>query len=130
MSKQTVSTSAAVSGKSDKILKGLLRMAKRYGVEKNELFLSAVNQYALQQQLIMQIQDEIVSGELLTSKEYVKGRENIYVHPLVKELPKHSDAANKTAAVMLDMIKQLGQEKQKKVDPLSSAIADIESGQS
>ena len=117
------------SGKSDKVLKGLLKMAKRYGVEKNELFLTAVNQYVLQQQIIQQIRDEIATGTLLTSKEYVKGRENIYVNPLVKELPKHSDAANKTAGKMLDIIKQLGNAAPAKaVDPLLSAMADIVQG--
>ena len=116
-------------GKSDKVLKGLLKMAKRYGVEKNELFLTAVNQYVLQQQIIQQIRDEIAAGTLLTSKEYVKGRENIYVNPLVKELPRHSDAANKTAGKMLDIIKQLGNAAPAKtVDPLLSAMADIVQG--
>ena len=46
----------------------------------------------------------------MMTKEYVKGRENVYSHPLVKELPKHSDSANRTAATILDIIKTFGKE--------------------
>ena len=88
----------------------LLRMAKDYGVEKNALFLQAVEQYDVQARVIQNIKAALdkEDGELVTSKEYVKGRENIYANPLVKELPKHADAANRTLQTMLTIIKELG----------------------
>lgn len=91
----------------------LKRMAKEYGVDKNALFLSALNQYSVQQKVIDDI-NRILSDEdsLMTTKEYVKGRENVYANPLVRELPKHADAANRTVNVMLDIIKTLGHKKQ------------------
>ena len=90
----------------------IIKMAKTYGVDKNALFVSAAKQYALQQEVILRVKEEIEADEngLLTSKEYVKGRENVYVNPLVKELPKMSDSANRTAQTMLDIIKNLGRE--------------------
>ena len=87
----------------------LMRLAKTYGVEKNALFVHAAEQYSVQTMVINQIKSELEEKEdLLTSKEYVKGRENVYTHPLVRELPKHADSANKTLATMLEIINKLG----------------------
>ena len=87
----------------------LLKLAKTYGVEKNELFVQAAEQYSVQALVIKQIKAALEEEDgLLTSKEYVKGRENVYTHPLVRELPKHADSANKTLATMLEIITKLG----------------------
>lgn len=98
----------------------LIKMAKEYGVDKNALFLSAAKQYDVQMRMIEQIESILNDGELLVSKEYVKSRENVYSHPLVKELPKHADSANRTLNTMLDIIVKLGskQEVVKTLDEL------------
>lgn len=89
----------------------LLKLAESYGVKDNALFISAVNQYCVQQKVIENINKALEEeDELVTKKEYVKGRENIYANPLVRELPKHADSANKTLAIMLDIITKLGRE--------------------
>ena len=87
----------------------LLKMARTYGVDQNALFLAAAKQYDLQQRVIRMLNDGIEDGDLTTQKSYVSGQKNEYAAPLVKELPKHSDAANRTAAVILDIIVKLGQ---------------------
>lgn len=88
----------------------LLKMAKDYGVDKNALFLQAVEQYDVQARVIQSIKYALDEADgLITSKEYVKGRENVYANPLVKELPKHADAANRTLQTMLTIIEKLGQ---------------------
>ncbi len=90
---------------------GLMKMAKRYGVEKNEMFIAAAGQYITQREVIDEIQKKLKEeGDFVTVKEYVKGRENVCVHPLIRELPKHSDSANKTLATMLEIIKAFGKE--------------------
>lgn len=86
----------------------LLKMARRYGVDQNALFLAAAKQYALQQKVIELLNDGIEDGDLTTQKTYISGQKNEYAAPLVKELPKHSDAANRTATVILDIIVKLG----------------------
>ena len=86
----------------------LLRMAKQYGVDQNALFLAAAKQYDLQQRVIEMLRDGIEDGDLTTKKTYIKGEGNDYAAPLVKELPKHSDAANRTAQTILDIIVKLG----------------------
>lgn len=97
-------------GKKDTTYTKLLRMAKDYGVDKNALFLQAVEQYTVQARVIQGIKAALdeEDSELLTSKEYVKGRANVYANPLVRELPKHADAANRTLQTMLTIIKELG----------------------
>ena len=87
----------------------LLKMAKRYGVDQNALFLAAAKQYDLQQRVINLINEGIDGKDLTTQKAYISGEKNDYAAPLVKELPKHSDAANRTAQVILDIIVKLGQ---------------------
>ena len=96
----------------NKTYKDLVAMAEAYGVADNAMFLTALNQYCTQQKIIDEINRILLDEEsLLSTKEYVKNRENIYAHPLVKELPKHSDAANRTANIILDIIKTFGHKK-------------------
>ena len=103
----------------------LLKMAKSYGVDKNALFLTAAKQYDLQQRVIEMLKAGIEEGELTTSKTYISGQANDYAAPLVKELPKHSDAANRTAAVILDIIVKLGKKPEEKADDLELDLNDI-----
>lgn len=94
---------------------GLIKMAKDYQVDKNLLFQSAAKTYAIQMQTIEKIQNQIADmDDLQTAKTYVKGRENVSVSDLVKELPKQCDSANKTLDKMLDIIDKLGTKPQVK----------------
>ena len=102
----------------------LLNMAKSYGVDKNALFLTAAKQYDLQQRVIEMLKAGIEESDLVTSKTYIAGQANDYAAPLVKELPKHSDAANRTAAVILDIIVKLGR-KQEEKDDLELNLDDV-----
>lgn len=90
----------------------ILLMAEHYGVANNALFLQTLKNYETIQRSIEGI-DEIVNqnADLTISKEYVKGRENLYLHPAIKELPKQIDASNKTLDKMLDIIEKLGVKK-------------------
>jgi len=92
-------------------LSDLEKMAKEYSVEKNALYKSAIKQYALQLRVIEDIKKAIDEDDVTVTKEYVKGRVNSYANPAVKELPRHADSANKTAALLLDIIKSLGKPK-------------------
>lgn len=90
----------------------LKRMARDYGVDKNALFLEQLSVYVKQLEVIEMIQTTLKEEEdLLIEKVYVKGRENIMPHPLLKELPRHFEAANKTASQILDIIIKLGHKK-------------------
>lgn len=89
-------------------LESLIKMAQVYGVDKNSLFMAVLHQYDIQLRVIRQIEKVIGKSEVTVTKEYIKGAENSYLHPAVKDLPKHAEAANKTAALLLDIISKLG----------------------
>lgn len=92
----------------------LMALAERYNLQDNELFVSCANQYDLQQKIIKNIKQAIEEEDsLMVSKEYVKNRTNVYANPLVRELPKHSDSANKTLGMMLNIIESLGKKETK-----------------
>ena len=77
---------------------------------KSTTYTKLLKMYDVQARVIQNIKKALdeEDGDLTTSKEYVKGRVNIYANPLVKELPKHADAANRTLQTMLTIIKELG----------------------
>ena len=100
-----------------------MELAKAYGLEDNAMFISAANQYDLQQKVIQNIRKVIEDEDsLMVTKEYVKSRENVYANPLVKELPKHTDSANKTLGMMLNIIDTLGRKKEPKGSKLSELM--------
>lgn len=101
----------------------LLKLAKRYNLENNEMFISCASQYDLQQKIIQNIKKAIEEEDsLMVEKEYVKSRTNVYANPLVRELPKHSDSANKTLQMMLNIIESLGSKEAKQSSKLEELI--------
>lgn len=99
------------------------QMAAEYGCADNALFLTTLDQYIVQQRVIDMIREELDGSDAAISKEYVKGRENLYAHPLIKELPKHSDSANRTAELLLKIITALGDKKPVDNDGFDAFVA-------
>ena len=92
----------------------LIRLAEEYNVANNALFLAAAKQYDLQCKVMQTMEEQLNEEEsAVVSKEYVKGRKNVYANPLIKELPKHADSANRTLQTMLDIITKLGHKTEK-----------------
>lgn len=100
----------------------LIKMAEAYGVSDNALFIAAASQYELQQRIIADIKEALDNDSMIITKEYVKGRENACANPLIRELPKHSDSANKTLSAMLDIINKLGHEPVEKKESLLGSL--------
>ena len=89
-------------------IKEVVGMAAEYGVADNPLFVQTLKNYETVQKAIEMTNAILDSEDMTISKEYVKGRENLYMHPAIKELPKQIDAANKTVDKLLDIIERLG----------------------
>lgn len=87
----------------------IMKLADQYGVKDNVLFVSAADRYAGQIRIIQEM-TESVAGSLLMTQTGSKGQEKIETNPLVAQLPKYNDTANKTLGVMLDIIAKLGRE--------------------
>ena len=86
----------------------LIDMAAEYGVQNNPLFVSAADQYVRQKQIIASMQDAIDDAGVTGGMDKDG---NPLVHPLVRELPKHTDSANRTLSTMLDIIEKVGRER-------------------
>ena len=87
--------------------KEIMDLAEQYGVKDNVLFVSAADRYAGQIQIIEEMQESVSKGLLMKSVGSM-GQEKIETNPLVVQLPKYNDTANKTLGVMLDIIQRLG----------------------
>ena len=85
----------------------VLRIAQEHGVEQNFLFLTTFQRYQVQLTILSNLQEKIEQDGALVTKEYVKGRENIYTHPAIGEYNKTSTAANQTVATLIKIIKSL-----------------------
>ena len=87
----------------------IMELAEQYGVKDNVLFVSAADRYAGQIRIIQEMQESVAGGLLMTSVGS-KGQEKVETNPLVAQLPKYNDTANKTLSIMLDIIGKLGRE--------------------
>ena len=85
----------------------IMELAEQYGVKDNVLFVSAAERYAGQMKIIEEIQEALKAGLLIKTTGSM-GQEKVDTNPLVPQLPKYNDTANKTLGVMLDIIGKLG----------------------
>ena len=102
----------------------VLRIAQEHGVEQNFLFLTTFQRYQVQLTILTNLQEKIEQDGALVTKEYVRGRENIYTHPAIGEYNKTSTAANQTVATLIKIIKSLrnGEEADGGEDELLKAL--------
>lgn len=82
---------------------GILEDAKKYGVDKNSFFETTYHLLSVQIDMLEKLEQAFNEDGPTITKEYVKGRENVYCHPAVDKYTKVSDSAmNK-----IEKIKQL-----------------------
>lgn len=85
----------------------ILEAAQNSGVEQNFLFVTTFKRYQVQLKILSDLEREIADGGTLVTKEYVKGRQNIYSHPAVAAYNRTVDSANRTAATLMKVITSL-----------------------
>lgn len=105
----------------------ILKIAQKFGVEQNFLFLTTFKRYQVQLKILNELEQKIQDDGSLVTKEYVKGRENVYTHPAIGEYNKTSQSANNTVATLIKILKDLqkdkaGDGKGKKNDELFKAL--------
>ena len=88
--------------------KEILRVAAEYDMEEDFFFQTTFARYQQQLRLLEKLQ-AVLAGEddILVTKEYVKGRENVYIHPAVGEYNKTATAANQTVSTLVRIIAAL-----------------------
>jgi len=85
----------------------ILAIAEKHGVEQNFFFLTTFKRYQVQINILNDLERQIKEQGSLVTKEYVKGRENIYTHPAIGEYNKTATAANQTVTTLVKIIKEL-----------------------
>lgn len=86
----------------------IIRLAEESGVQSNYFFATTFERYQMQLHILDDLKKSIEEDGMLVSKEYVKGRKNVYTHPAVAEYNKTTDSANKTVSTLMKIIKQFG----------------------
>ena len=87
--------------------KEILDIAEKHGVEQNFFFLTTFKRYQVQINILNDLEKTINSDGTLVTKEYVKGRKNLYTHPAITEYNKTSTAANQTVQTLVKIITTL-----------------------
>lgn len=99
------------------------RLAENAGVENNYFFTTTFERYQMQLNILDELAKAIEDEGMLVSKEYVKGRKNLYTNPAVSDYNKTTDSANKTVSTLMRIIKTYGADVAKDDnDPLMDII--------
>ena len=103
--------------------KEILRIAEESGVQGNYFFCTTFERYLTQLGFLEKLKAAIETAGVLVTKEYVKGRENLYTSPAVSEYNRTTDSANKTVSTLIRIIKEFSvDDSGVEVDPLMLAI--------
>ncbi len=85
----------------------ILRIAEKHGVEQNFFFITTFKRYQVQIKILHDLEATVSKDGCLVSKEYVKGRQNVYTHPAISEYNKTCTAANQTVQTLIKIITTL-----------------------
>lgn len=97
----------------------IIKIAEEAGVQTNFFFLTTFKRYQVQINILTELEKKIREEGTLVTKEYVKGRGNLYCNPAVSEYNRTTDSANKTVSTLIKIIKGFkGEEGASADDPL------------
>lgn len=101
----------------------IIKIAEEAGVQTNFFFLTTFKRYQVQINILSELEKKIKEEGTLVTKEYVKGRGNLYCNPAVSEYNRTTDSANKTVSTLIKIIKGFkGEDNSSDVDPLLAII--------
>ena len=82
----------------------ILQKAEAFGVDKNFFFITTFRRYMVQLKILSELESSIKNDGVLVTKEYVKGRKNVYSHPAIQDFNRTTDSANKTVSTLMKII--------------------------
>lgn len=101
----------------------ILRIAEERGVNQNFFFMTTFKRYQVQIQMLNDLERALKERGTLITKEYVKGRQNLYDNPAINAYNRTSDSANRTVATIMKIISGFDDDENKeKEDPLMKII--------
>lgn len=102
----------------------ILDIAEHYGAQGNFMFVTTFKRYLVQINILSELEKTISEDGMLVTKEYVKGRGNVYTHPAIGEYNKTATAANHTAQTLIRILKELAADRDEEGDdPLLKIMA-------
>lgn len=108
-----------LKAKADEILK----LAEQSGTHTNFFFTTTFNRYLVQIQILEELEQGIKDEGATVTKEYVKGRGNIYTNPAINAYNNTTNSANKTVSTLLKIVHGFkAEDKGQEVDPLLEII--------
>lgn len=84
------------------------KMAAELGLEQNYFFITTFERYEVQLSILDQFKESMQKDGMIVSKEYVKGRGNLYESPAVAGFNRTTDSANKTVSTLMRILKNFG----------------------
>lgn len=100
----------------------IIRIAEESGVQSNFFFLTTFKRYQVQLNILTELEKNMKQDGVLVTKEYVKGRANVYSHPAVSDYNRTTDSANKTVSTLMRIIRNFNVEETNDDDPLLRMI--------
>lgn len=88
----------------------IIKIAEESGVQSNYFFVTTFKRYQTQLGILEELEKVFENEGMLVSKEYVKGRKNLYSNPAIAAYNKTADSANKTVAILIRIIKNFNVE--------------------
>lgn len=83
----------------------IIKIAEESGVQSNFFFLTTFKRYQVQLNMLNDLEKAIKEDGTTVTKEYVKGRKNVYSNPALKDYNTTTDSANRTVATLMKIIK-------------------------
>lgn len=101
----------------------ILKLAEKNGVQTNYFFTTTFKRYQVQIKILEELEQVINQDGATVTKEYVKGRENIYTNPAINAYNNTTNSANKTVTTLLKIVQGFKTEdKKEEQDPLLEII--------
>ena len=102
----------------------ILRIAEESGAQSNFFFVTTFKRYQVQLRILSDLEKSLSEDGMQVTKEYVKGRKNLYSNPAISDYNRTTDSANKTVATLMRILKNYGAEETSSddVDPLMTII--------
>ena len=92
----------------------ILKQAEEKGISQNFFFSTTFKRYMVQLDIMTDLEKSIKEHGATVTKEYVKGRENLVANPAITEFNKTATAANGTVSTLINILKSLTDEPDKK----------------
>ena len=104
----------------------ILRIAEASGAETNFFFVTTFKRYQVQIKMLNDLEKVLNEEGTLVTKEYVKGRKNLYSNPALREYNNTTNSANKTVETLMKILKGFdgGSDEEDELLKILNGVAD------